>query len=113
MESETANPSPKIVGLMQALGIALYVSAFASVPTFAERFALLRDFDPGLPFGPILFLLAFIISATICSSLMFGYPLFLLVRGEREKAFRIVLWSIAWLAATFSLFFSVALLVTS
>ncbi len=45
----------------------------------------------------VLFLLAFVISALICGSLILGYPLLLFSSGQHNEAMKIVLWSLLWL----------------
>jgi hypothetical protein len=93
--------TPRAVGFLQAVGIALYVSGFASIIAFVEQSAFFKDFDPSFPLGPIMFLLAFIISATTCSLLMFGYPFYLFMHEKKKEALHIVLWSVGWLALIF------------
>lgn len=95
--------SPRSIGSLQALGIALYVGLFASVITLTENSEWLHGFEPPMPFGPILFLLAFIISASICGGAMFGYPLCLFLHEKKREAVHTVLWSIGWLIVIFVL----------
>jgi hypothetical protein len=96
--------SPKIIGLMQALGLILYVSLFSLsanivLPLFKMRF---ESTGPIIPM--ILFLSAFVTSALICGSIAFGYPSYLFFQGKKEVAIPIVLWNIAWLIIAFAVF---------
>lgn len=95
--------SPRFVGILQALGIALYVSLFASVITLSESSTWLQGFEPPMPFGPILFLLAFIISATVYSLLMFGYPFYLFMHEKKREAICTVLWTVCFLTLILAL----------
>ena len=88
---------PRVISLFQALGIAAYVTLFATLITVAEQSAFFETFEPPMPFAPILFLLTFIISATICSLLMFGYPFYLFMHEQKREAITTVLWSVGWL----------------
>jgi len=94
---------PYSIGFIQALGIALYVSLFASLITLAENSEWLHGFEPSMPFGPILFLLALIISATICSLLMFGHPFYLFMHEWKREAVQTVLWTVGFLVVILAL----------
>ena len=89
--------SPKIVGLAQAIGLVLYVSLFSLgsrviLPLLKMRF---ESADSVVPM--ILFLFAFVTSALICGTIVFGYPTYLFFQGRKEAAIPVVLWNIAWL----------------
>lgn len=86
--------SPGVAAFLQAAGIVAYVALFALIAqTVGAGFRNV---------GPIasitLMLLVFIFSAVVCASLMFGYPLFLFLAGEKKQAVRIVATSVVWLA---------------
>lgn len=92
--------SPRLVGFLQALGLVVYVGAFAFaartvVPLLKARFPD-SDPDPMLPLS--LFLLAFVTSALMCGAIALGYPIRLFFQEQKEAALQIVLWTIAWLA---------------
>jgi hypothetical protein len=96
---------PKTLGLFQAAGLILYVSIFAFAFQFFQQWADAKNFEPTSPLFPIIaFLLAFIISAIICSSIMFAYPVRLFFVGNRNAAFRTILWSLGWLLTFFIIF---------
>ena len=98
--------SPKIIGLLQALGLILYVSLFALSSRVVIEWLKLRFDVPGsesvVPMTA--FLLAFVTSSLICASIVFAYPLLLFFRGDKEMPIRIVLWNVVWLILAFALF---------
>lgn len=51
--------------------------------------------DPPMPFGAVIFLLIFVLSASISGMLVFGYPAYLALRGKVAEAFTTVGVSIA------------------
>ena len=84
---------------MQALGLVAYVSVFAFtvhavIPWLNARFGGHPD-NSALPM--IIFLLTFVTSALICSTIAFGYPFSRFMQGAREAAIQTVLWMILWL----------------
>ncbi len=96
--------SPKIIGLIQALGLALYVSLFASGSRVVIEWLKVRFDVPGSESAVpmIAFLLAFVTSALICGAIVFGYSTYLFFQGKKEIAIPIVLWNIVWLIALFA-----------
>ena len=91
--------SPVRVGLLQAFGIAIYVILFAFFIHNIEFW--LKDVSTHPTFNMVLILLLFIISAVVCASLMFGYPISLFFNGEKKIALRIVFWGVIWLLVLF------------
>lgn len=89
--------SPRTIGFIQAAGLALYVSVFATAVQQLQNWPALRDAELSPVVGISLFLLTFIISALICSSVALGYPLFLFFSGARNEAMKTVLWTLVWL----------------
>jgi hypothetical protein len=84
-------------GFLQALGIALYVGGFAFSVQNISAWAKATSLTTNPMFGMMIFLLVFIISATICASLMFGHPISLFMKGEKKKAIHTVFWTVGWL----------------
>ena len=84
--------SPSVAGLLQSAFTVLYIVFLSSVAIGNVDFLPDRP-----PFAPLFFLTLFVFSALLTSTLMLAYPLMLLVEGKRERAIRIVVWSIAWL----------------
>lgn len=101
--------SPKTIGLLQAFGLALYVTIFAfavqSFQMWLKGFGV--QINPALSI--IMFLLAFIISALACSAIAFGYPITLFFDSKKQEAMRVVLWTGIWLIFFFILFFGIGL----
>ena len=92
--------TPLTVGFLQAAGLACYVSLFALIVEWAR----VQDMHPEPPLGIILFLLAFVISASVCASLMFAYPASLFFANKRGEALRTIFWSLVWLVLFFAAF---------
>lgn len=98
--------SPKILGLLQALGLILYITLFSQgahmvLPLLKTRFDAPGP-ESAVPM--ILFLLTFVTSALICATIAFGYPAYLFLEGKRKTAVLTVCWNILWLIAFFVLF---------
>jgi hypothetical protein len=87
--------SPPFIALLEALGLTAYIALFAAVVIMGPRPEDMFARNP--IFGMGTFLLAFVTSALICGSIVLGYPSYLFFNGEREKALKIVAWSVAWL----------------
>lgn len=88
------------IAFLQASGIVLYVSAFVFLINAVQGWMPMRN--PIV--GPIVLLLAFVISALVCGLLMFGYPCILFFGGNVAESIRIVLASVVWLLAFFAIF---------
>jgi hypothetical protein len=93
----TAMKSPKLVGFIQAAGLTLYISLFAFFVQQGQNWFLAHHVQLNPASGIMLFLLLFIISAIICASIMFAYPLTLFFNGDRGQGIKIALWSLIWL----------------
>ncbi len=93
------NTSPKLIGFLQAFGLAAYVGLFALftqtiLPILRAKFP--TDPNPIVPMT--LVLLAFVTSGLICATIAFCYPAYLFFHDKKEYALRVVLWSAAGLA---------------
>lgn len=89
--------SLKLIGFLQALGLAAYIVLFATIANQVQTWV--KDHAIGIHpvAGVTLFLLAFVMSALICGLITLAYPVFLFSHGRREDAMRVVAWSVAWL----------------
>ena len=105
--------SPKIKGLLEAAGLALYVSLFAVVSQQIQPWLMALNPKPQPMLSIILFLLAFIISAIICGAIIFGYPITLFFDGKKSEALKIVFWSAVWLIIFFVIFAIATLIIIS
>ncbi len=94
------NSNPKIRGLLQALALTLYVSVFAVIIQWIGM--------QGLKIHPVLsiifFLLAFIISALICGSIVFVYPVSLFFENKKSESIKVVMWTAVWLILLLAIF---------
>ena len=97
--------APRTIGFLQAAGLALYVSLFAITIQWVKA----QDIQPQEVFAIILFLLAFIISAVIGTSLILVYPISLFFSNKRTEAIKIVVWSLVWLIVFFAIFLAVGI----
>lgn len=83
--------SPLQIGILQGGLVSLYVLLFASIVTGLDK--SIPQPSPALAVSA--FLLAFIISALVCASAVFGYPLVLAFKGKIKRAIEIVAWTAA------------------
>src|SRR4051812_9391731 len=97
---------PWKTGLWQALGLAIYVSLFASIVQYFGGTNLITS-----PFESVItFLLAFLISAATCISIALIVPFKLFFEGKKKESLYVILWNIAWLAIFFIIFFIIVVL---
>ncbi|GEM_PF-346362 len=89
--------SSKVIGIIQAAGITLYVSLFGIFIQNIKQWLALHNIQEHPILGIILFLLTFIVSALVCGSIVFTKPILLFFDGKRVEAFKVVLWSLLWL----------------
>ncbi len=94
---------------MQALGIAGYVLIFVTLATHAGSILPAQPFEHHPAFGMMAFLIAFVVSALVCSSLALGYPAHLFFGGERKAALHVVLWTAVWLVVAFIAIFALGI----
>jgi len=99
--------SPKTIGFLQALGVAVYVIIFSVAVQKIQQLFISKDLYPKPALSIVFFLLAFIISALICWSVVFVYPIILFFKEEKDTAWKIFLWTGIWLI----LFFFISALV--
>lgn len=84
-----------MIGFLQALGLAFYCGLVGLFMLRAETW-----FGPmTAPFGMLLFLLLFIVSAIISASIVLGYPAWLFYKKKVNMAIDIGIWTVFWLLA--------------
>lgn len=93
--------NPKMAGLVQALGLGLYVGFFVALVQFIQQWFILRPIAPNPIFSAFLFLLAFVISALVCGSIVFIYPIFLFFAEKKNETIEVVIWTAIWLIFMF------------
>ncbi len=82
-----------LVGLIQAVAVALYVILIAVILNSGEQlFGKMSTF-----WGPVAFLLLFVVSAAITGALTLARPLMLYFDNHRREGIKLFLWTIAWL----------------
>lgn len=89
--------SPRLIGLIQAAGLAAYVVLFATSVQSIGKWLSAANVQTNPILEMTLALLAFVTSALICSSIVFGYPLSLFLKDKRDEALRVVKWTLTWL----------------
>lgn len=81
-------------GLLNALGITIYIALVTTVMRHGDRiFGPMKNF-----WGPIVFLLLFVLSAAITGSLALGRPILLYLDGQKQAGVRLFLYTLGWLA---------------
>ncbi len=91
----------EFIAFLQALGLILYCSLVGLIIFQGNNW-----FGPlSSPFGPVLFLLLFVVSALISASLVLAYP-FLILWEEKNtrKAIKLVIYTTLWLVLFVLLF---------
>jgi len=82
-----------LIGFLHALGVAVYVTIVAFIMQNGEKiFGTMKDI-----FGPTAFLLLFVISATITSSLVFGRSVLMYLENRKKEAVYLLFSIIGWL----------------
>jgi len=80
--------------LLQALGVFIYTAGVGWILTNGERiFGEMQNL-----WGPITFLMLFVLSAATVGILIFGRPVLLYLNNKRTEAITLLLTTIAWLA---------------
>lgn len=88
-----------LLGLLQALGTALYVALVVTLITVITSLAD-EDFEDrqlAQIVVPIAFLVFFIVSACISGAMVLGYPIVLALNQRIREAFMLVAATVGWL----------------
>ena len=92
--------------LLQAVGVFMYTAGVGWILTNGERiFGKMQNF-----WGPIAFLMLFVLSATVVGVLIFGRAVLLYLDNKRSEAIILLLTSTAWLAVITFVVLSVQLI---
>jgi len=98
--------SLQFLAFLQATGLVLYIAAIdLFIVTAGDR---LNSNVPSF-YGPILFLLLFIISAVISASLVLGKTGILFWEKKYKESFTLLGWTVGWCILYFVLFFIIIL----
>lgn len=82
--------------LIHSLLTAVYVLAVAFFMSNAER---MFDGEPKNFWAPMLFLLLFVLSATIVGTLILGRPILMYLNGAKNEAIKFLSCELGWLFA--------------
>jgi len=94
-----------LMALADALGVAVYTAAVAFIMQNAQYvFGDMKSI-----WGPIAFLMLFVLSATVVGSLVFGRPVYLYFEGKKKEAVALFLYTACFMAViTFGVLLSLA-----
>ncbi len=81
------------MALLDALGTALYTGVISWVMNNGERF-----FGQSRVFGPVAFLLLFILSASVTGSLVLGRPILMYLENKKREAVSVFIYTLVFLA---------------
>lgn len=96
-------------GLLSAGLAAGYVALVSAFMAHAEK--IFGGKEPG-PLGPVVFLLLFVVSASVMCLLVFGKPVMMYIDGKKREAVELLVSTIAILA-TITVLLLITLTVTS
>ncbi len=105
----SSDPRPPVIGLVQALGVFLYIVGGISIATGG----LLEFVMPleGTIFGPMMFLMLFCLSVLVCGSLTLLYPLKFMMEKRFQEAVLVLLWMVFWMAALMAVLLTIGKLI--
>jgi len=92
--------SPQTLGLLQAVGVTLYCSLVGLLMWKGNVIFGKAD----QYFGPVTFLLLFVVSAMITALMVFYKPYVLFFGGKKKEAIDVVLSTTSWLVIFFFVF---------
>lgn len=84
------NKHPALIGLFQALGIAVYCGLIAGFFQIADKF--FND-KPGM-IAPLLMLTLLVFSAAMCGLIVFGYPIYLAMNQDVKRALKVLFYTL-------------------
>jgi len=94
------------LAFLQATGLLIYISLVSLIFLYGNQiFGKMNNY-----FGPILFLLIFVLSAIISSILVLGRAGFLFWEKRYKEAFPLFFWTIGWISFYLILVFLLILL---
>lgn len=84
------NKKPYFVGLLQALGVAVYCVLISCMFYFLNKLFL----NPPAFWGMAFMLMVLVFSAAVSGILVFGYPVYLALNKEIKKALQVLLFTL-------------------
>lgn len=85
------NKHPALIGLFQALGIAVYCGLIAGFFQIAEKFFNGKQISM---IAPLLMLTLLVFSASICGLIVFGYPIYLAMSKDVKRALKVLMYTL-------------------
>lgn len=95
--------TPKQIGFIQAIALSLCITFFSVSLFRVQAWAHFHNISLSPILGILLFLLMFVISALISTSIIFAHPITLFFDGNKRDASGIIFWSVVWLVVIFTL----------
>lgn len=95
-----------LFSFLNSAAVAIYVALVAWVMHSGEKFSG----EPPAIFGFAAFLLLFVLSAAIVSTLVFGWPIYLFFINEKKEAIIRLAMNLGWLLIITALVFTIILL---
>lgn len=87
------NSKLTLLGFLHALGITVYVALVALIMQNGEKiFGKMSNF-----FGPVAFLLLFVLSAAVTGALALARPLVMYLENKKTEAMKMFCYTISWL----------------
>jgi heme O synthase-like polyprenyltransferase len=80
-------------GLLQALGVAIYILGIAAIMTNISK--ILGEKDTFLT--PVIALLLFVLSAAITGTLTLGRPILMYLDNKRTEAIKLFIFTLSWM----------------
>lgn len=97
----------KLLALLNALGVAIYTILVALVMRNGERvFGKMDNL-----FGPVAFLLLFVLSAAVVGALILGKPVMMYFDGQKKEAVKMFVQTVLWLVVITVLTLSVQIII--
>lgn len=79
-------------GLLSALGVLIYTSLVVWVMTTVDQMN-----QPPAFWGPLAFLMLFVLSAIIVGLLVLGRPVYLYINQSKDQATKLLFYTVGWL----------------
>jgi hypothetical protein len=80
---------------LNSLGVTAYITFVSMIIRNGEKlFGKMENF-----LGPVVFLLLFVLSATITGTLILGRPILWYLEGKKSEAVKLLFYTIGWLLA--------------
>lgn len=107
MKTIMKNTSLILNSFLQATGVALYIVLVSLIVNNAQKiFGKMDTF-----FGPVAFLLLFVLSATITGGLTLGRSVILYLENRKTEAVKLFLYTVGWLFVLTVIAFIIQLLI--